>query len=1120
MTFYSARFSHRTLIAMLLGLAATAWAADSAKRSFAIPGGNAETTLRQFSQQAGVQFIFDTELVSGLRTAAVKGEYFPREALDRMFTGTGWTAVQDPKTGALALRKGTSEKNVPRAANTAPVASVATVTLQGRVINAAGGASLENVRISIPGTTLETYTNQDGEYRLADVPAGNVRVTADHTGFAVRVDELTLEAGAQVHRDFELRLVGSESWKTNDDVLVLDTFTVRDRELTGQAMAQQERRYAPNIKNVVSLTEFSDMGEGNVGEVLKYVPGVAMDYNPQSAQYPYIRGMPASGTLVTTDGIQAASANAAGGRSYDMSLAASGNIDRVEVTKVPTPDIPANAVGGKINLITKSGFSRKTPLLTYNVFSTYTSLDGLSGPGKVFTKSSGPDGQSNIHRVNPAFNISYLLPVNKSLGLTFSLSKSERYNDFQYLDPRWDKIGLRLSTTVLRTLPFIENKFLGSGTADWKISKRHSVRVAFQHSDQDVYLRQYQNVDTFAAGATGDATFVKGAPTGVGQVSQANTWYNLNRTLDHLPISYKFDGANWKVDANFAYSSASATFEDTKAGFFRATNSRILNLIVENRNLSGFPDRRIPLVTATTRTGQLVDVWNANNYSVTTVSTMPQDDRTVQGRSGAFNVTRDFHFSFPFSIKMGAAVDRQRNTYDGELQTYTFAPPGGTAATLVGNYDLIANTYSGVNHFTDVKGESTAASFLDHRKLFSLYQQHPDWFTLNAPAAHISRVNLTKTIDETISAAYFRNDLRFFKNRLWIVSGVRFEKTQDKGWGPLNDLRRTLQQDANGNLLRDSAGRTIPVTTDALAVAKLRYVARGTYTDKSYQGFYPSVNVSYSLTEKIVLRGAYAATIGRPDFPDIIPGVTITSPDSTSANRIITAVNSGLKPWTANNYDLSLEAYAVKGGTASISLFRKDIKNFFAGTRSAATIESLTELGLTEDYLDYDIVTKKNGGAATLQGVELEYRQSFNSHRWAKGLEVFGNLTIMDLSGPNADDFTRFTPRTASWGISYSRPKFNVKMNVTNIGMRRIEPVAPTAVIAANSYRYYLPWTRIDLSAEYMFTKQIGIYGSVRNLFGAPLLQGTWAADTPDYARVDLYQFTGAVFTLGLKGSF
>jgi hypothetical protein len=89
--------------------------------------------------------------------------------------------------------------------------------------------------------------------------------------------------------------------------------------------------------------------------------------------------MPVSGTLVTTNGMEIAASGIVG-RATDFGLSATGHIDRIEVTKVATPDMPANAIGVRINMITSSGFSRRTPLLTHNVYDPVSTLDGLNGP--------------------------------------------------------------------------------------------------------------------------------------------------------------------------------------------------------------------------------------------------------------------------------------------------------------------------------------------------------------------------------------------------------------------------------------------------------------------------------------------------------------------------------------------------------------------------------------------------------------------------------------------------------------------------------------------------------------------------------------------------------------------
>lgn len=106
-------------LAFLLPCADLASAAP-ATRSFRIPAGDAEATLREFSKQAGVQIIFDVDKVSGVKTAAVRGELTPRAALDQMFAGTRLVAAQDEKTGALTVRRENTDPNAERASPVAP----------------------------------------------------------------------------------------------------------------------------------------------------------------------------------------------------------------------------------------------------------------------------------------------------------------------------------------------------------------------------------------------------------------------------------------------------------------------------------------------------------------------------------------------------------------------------------------------------------------------------------------------------------------------------------------------------------------------------------------------------------------------------------------------------------------------------------------------------------------------------------------------------------------------------------------------------------------------------------------------------------------------------------------
>lgn len=92
----------------LTGLAATA---EPAKKRFDVPAGEAITTLKQAARQAEQQIMFTADTVRGVKTAAVSGEFAPREALEVMLAGTGLVVVRDEATGAWAVKAAETPKS-------------------------------------------------------------------------------------------------------------------------------------------------------------------------------------------------------------------------------------------------------------------------------------------------------------------------------------------------------------------------------------------------------------------------------------------------------------------------------------------------------------------------------------------------------------------------------------------------------------------------------------------------------------------------------------------------------------------------------------------------------------------------------------------------------------------------------------------------------------------------------------------------------------------------------------------------------------------------------------------------------------------------------------------------
>jgi iron complex outermembrane recepter protein len=96
----------RVLISLSILLACAALtAAQATKRPFDLPATFAEKTLRMFSAQSGLPLLFRTDVTKGVRTQAVRGDFSPHEALDKMLAGTVLVAVYDEKTGSFTIKR-------------------------------------------------------------------------------------------------------------------------------------------------------------------------------------------------------------------------------------------------------------------------------------------------------------------------------------------------------------------------------------------------------------------------------------------------------------------------------------------------------------------------------------------------------------------------------------------------------------------------------------------------------------------------------------------------------------------------------------------------------------------------------------------------------------------------------------------------------------------------------------------------------------------------------------------------------------------------------------------------------------------------------------------------------
>jgi len=1167
-------------------VAATAVAAgahaEEQKRSYRLPRGEAAAVLAQFATECGRPILFMMDAVRGEQTNALSGTYTPREALDRLLAGTALVAVHDPKSGGFIVSRraadrptappispqtatsppGTSADSRHLTAMPSPLTSsstgdplpsapppsrrgagllpllagwIATVmgsaqaaelpaqtgSVNGRVINASTATAIINARVAIAGTARETLTDETGRYRLDNLAPGDVRLEVRYLGLAPESATLRIPAGATVQRDFELRLDRDGPGR---DVVQLSAFTViAERDASAQALALNEQRHAPNIKNVVAIDEFGDRGNENIGDFLLFLPGLSIGtsgYEPSSAS---LRGIPGNNTNLSIDGAEVASSFAGNSRQLDLREVPANNISRVEITKVPTPDQPAAGLGGSINLISRSGFEATRPKFSYNLYTQFHSGRGLTFDGGPRNQSGGTSARSN----QPSFDFSYLRPVGRNFALTFGGSRTWRHprmlGGFNRTDTQsdWNLVDLFQRSSQWNGIAALFQTLSGQIGFDWRLRERNSLSGSFQYRHYDLYLTRSVLSWNYGAGATGNRSFVQGAPTAVGSATMNGSGENVNVLTEtkHYALKYRHIGERWRLDASGFASLSASDRPEIDDGIFNLTPATVSNLIIRGEGIGESVGNIPTRYQATNRTGAPIDLYDGANYSLVS-GTTNQADWNTRKYGGRIDVTRDFRGRLDLTMKTGVALDTTERDQRRNPRTWNFRPNGASDATarLAGRFDVFDEEFNA----TAPTLYGRPVRWISNEKVFRLFRQRPEWFVLDEPAAYQNYVSNSRELRETISAAYVRLDLHLLNRRIWIAAGGRFERTENEGRGPLDDLGAQFQRNPDGSFVRNAAGQRVPITNDALALRQLRYKERGAHARRDYTGFYPSANATCKLTENVLLRAAFAHTVGRPNINFIIPGTTISDPDAN--NPTISVNNTGLKPWTARSYDLSLESYQLKDGFGSLGVFQKDISNFFGSSSTAATPELLALYGLDADpaLLRYDIVTRSNVGDARIRGLEFSYRQRLTFlPLWARGFQVFVNATKLRLAGSNLADFAGYNPLTVGGGVKFIRGRFALNGTFSAVDETRGTAVAANAAngIPANTYNFAAKQKRYGLSAEYSLHRRCSVYASVLD-FDLVSNSLRYAPGTPDFAR-NVRLVKGGYYTaIGFRGSF
>lgn len=164
-------------------------------------------------------------------------------------------------------------------------------------------------------------------------------------------------------------------------------------------------------------------------------------------------------------------------------------------------------------------------------------------------------------------------------------------------------------------------------------------------------------------------------------------------------------------------------------------------------------------------------------------------------------------------------------------------------------------------------------------------------------------------------------------------------------------------------------------------------------SSNTYSELLPSVNINLELKDDLQLRLGVSKALSRPELTQLAPRDTITFIDpndplyDSDANPTANAGNADLKPFTAWQYDATLEYYYADNASVVVSAFYKDVSDFILTTSTFDT--TLPGQG---DQL-FDVTQPVNVDNGQVTGMELAVNHAFETF---EGFGVQAAYTFID----------------------------------------------------------------------------------------------------------------------------
>ena len=831
-----------------------------------------------------------------------------------------------------------------------------------------------------------------------------------------------------------------------DDVAYVDNILVMGQRGALNSALSRQRANDGNIA-VLSSDAIGQFPDENVAEAARRAVGVNVLNDQGEGRFVSIRGLDPNLVSTSINGVRLTSPEAED-RQVGLDVIDADVLSSVVINKSLLPNMDGDSVGGNVEIETMSGLDVDDLYMRARVASLYSDLEQEFGyRGSINFANNFMDG-----RLGVAGSLSYQQRVfgSESFEVDGGWEIDESVAFPNEVEMRNYQVTRERTTAALNFDYRVNNNLSLYSRSTWSDFSdqeyRSRVEIKFEDADYD----DVNSSGNLAVFTTSDMDIDRDVKDRLETQMLFATdfggeWLRGNTSIDwSLSYVHAEEEEPNRLDTDFRY-----TFENGESFAVDGSNPLSPQLIFGGG------------VT----TDRVFDAANYQNNGFELTNGLSQD----REYAATLNIRHDIDFgTLPGYIQYGVRARTRDKKYALDLEVYDDA-------------NLLL---SDVAHTVEY-GQGPIGPVANPGSVRDFFFANRNALDLVGTDSDIGSFGASYRVKEDVVAGYLMGSVE--NGPLRLVGGVRVEQTDMAARGYETFLGA-----------EDAIVNGVALTEDTVFVTP-------TSASDDYTDVLPSILARYELTENIILRGAYFASIQRPNPGQFAPRILVEQNDSNEVEGEFG--NPDLQRLEADNFDASIEWYPNNDAVVYLGYFYKDLENFIGGVEYS----DITLNGRVFDQASSYI----NLPEANVSGIEFNYQQALDFLP-VEGFIVGFNFTATDSEATLADGRVIPLPRQSDtvWNavLGYDNGPWDLRA-VVSTRSEYLDEIRG----GADEDRWVLEHTQLDLSAKFELNDTLQIFGDLKNVTDEPYR----AVTRPDgINRVEQFEEYGWSAVFGVRVTY